>query len=396
LDLLGMTELPKQRWVVLTPPGRGAVASVLLEGPNARDAVQAVFRAASRRPLHDHLPNQLIYGRLGEPPDEEVILHCRSAECVEVHCHGGAVAVARLENLFAAQGFTAVDWRDWISSRETDPYAAAARLALADAPTARTAAILLDQYHGALRREFEVMRNATPRVPSGMRNEPAGLSNSAFSIRHSAFGHPPSLQQRIKALQSLIPLGRHLTSPWRVVLVGRPNVGKSSLLNALVGYARAIVHEEPGTTRDAVTVQTALDGWPVELCDTAGLRENALGVEPDGVEIARQKMQQSDLGVLIFDVSQAWSPEDQALCERWPQSLLVHNKSDLPASSAARPPGLSVSALTGRGIEILVQTIARRLVPYPPPPGAAVPFTEEHFHQVEDWAKEAGGPPGSK
>ena len=241
--------------------------------------------------------------------------------------------------------FKPSDWREAIAAQEGDPIAAAARLALADARTVRTAAILLDQYHGALRREFEEMRNAE----CGMRSKESGTSNSSFLIPHS------SLQQRLETLRTLIPLGRHLTSPWRVVLAGRPNVGKSSLLNALAGYARAIVHDQPGTTRDAVTVQTALDGWPVEFCDTAGLRESESPVEQAGVELALRKMSEADLGVLIFDASRPWAAEDQALQEKWPGAVRVHNKCDLPPSSAERPEGLSVSALTGQGIDLLAR-----------------------------------------
>jgi tRNA modification GTPase len=370
-------DLPRQL-ILLTPPGRGAVATVLLEGPGAREAVQAVFLAASKRPINEYAPGQPIFGRLGPPPGEEVILHCRSAQNVEVHCHGGSAAVARLENLFAERGFSSVDWRNWIATQESDPIAAAARRALADAPTARTAAILLDQYHGALRKEFEeIMRN----VECVMRNEQAEATNSSFIIHHSSF----SLQQRLERLNALIPLGHHLTSPWRVVLAGRPNVGKSSLLNALVGYGRAIVHQNPGTTRDAVTATAAFDGWPVELCDTAGLRESQCPVEQAGVQLARQSVQQADLPLLIFDAAQPWTPEDQALYDALPHALSIHNKCDLPLSSVARPTGLSVSALTGQGVEALAQSIAQRLVPHPPPPGAAVPFAEDHFRQIENW-----------
>jgi tRNA modification GTPase len=89
--------------------------------------------------------------------------------------------------------------------------------------------------------------------------------------------------------------------------------------------------------------------------------------------------------VLIFDAGLAWTSEDQALYDAWPDVLMVHNKCDLPPGSAVRPPGLSVSALIGEGIEALAHAIAQRLVPDPPPPGAAVPFTEDHFRQIEKW-----------
>ena len=96
----------------------------------------------------------------------------------------------------------------------------------------------------------------------------------------------------------MAPLGLHLARPWQVVVAGPPNVGKSSLINALAGYPRAIVHWAPGTTRDAVTVETVLDGWPVELCDTAGLRTAGDAVERAGIELARRKMAQAEPGPL--------------------------------------------------------------------------------------------------
>jgi len=309
-------------------------------------------------------------------------------------------------------GFSAVDWHAWIAVGEADPFAAEARRALAEARTVRTAAILLDQYHGALKREFKKIEMAlgmrgAGRGARGARSEARdwGLGigdwtrsetpvsereNSAFRTPHSALETSSSLRQRLEALQALIPLGRHLTSPWRVVLAGRPNVGKSSLLNALVGYGRVIVHEQPGTTRDAVTAQTALDGWPVELCDTAGLGAGASPLEQTGAEWAEQKMREADLSILITDAGRPWSEEDQSLAESWPQSLLVHNKCDLPSSPVARPTGLSVSALSGQGMDVLAKTIAQRLVPHPPPAGAAVPFTEAHVQQIENWANEIG------
>ena len=128
----------------------------------------------------------------------------------------------------------------------------------------------------------------------------------------------PRRDERIDALLARERLGRHLTRPWSVVLAGRTNVGKSSLMNALAGYGRAIVHHAPGTTRDAVALATAIDGWPVELCDTAGLRAADDAVERAGIERARQRLAQADLVVLVADRSVPWSAEDQALADQWP------------------------------------------------------------------------------
>ena len=245
------------------------------------------------------------------------------------------------------------------NSQCDDPIAAAALAALADARTERTAAILLDQYHGALRRAMDEIRQDIDR------------------------GNDASARQRIDALLARARLGEHLTRPWSVVLAGRANVGKSSLMNALAGYGRAIVHHSPGTTRDAVAFATAIDGWPVELCDTAGLRAAGDAVERAGIERARERLAQADLVVLVADRSVPWSAEDQALVEQWPASVLVHNKCDLPAAPGDRPAGLSTSALGGEGIDVLLETIGRRLVPDPPPPGAAVPFSSEQVEMVQ-------------
>ena len=98
-------------------------------------------------------------------------------------------------------------------------------------------------------------------------------------------------------------LGLHLTTPWRVVLAGAPNVGKSSLMNAIAGYQRAIVSPTPGTTRDVVTVTTAIDGWPVQLADTAGLRETQDELESAGVALADAAIGEADLVIVVSDAS---------------------------------------------------------------------------------------------
>jgi tRNA modification GTPase len=110
-------------------------------------------------------------------------------------------------------------------------------------------------------------------------------------------GH--ELTAQLDALLRWSEFGRHLTQPWQVVLTGVPNVGKSSLINRLLGYSRSIVYAEPGTTRDVVTAATAFDGWPVELSDTAGLRDAAGEIEAAGVERARRHLATADLAIVF-------------------------------------------------------------------------------------------------
>ena len=346
------------RLVLLTPLGRGAVATLRVEGPGAVAVVAEHF--VTRNSLS---VDRLVFGRFGAEPAEEVVVRRESDAAVEIHCHGGLAAVRRLQQILVESGCRLVSWQDWAARHEPDPIAAAARIALAEATTPRTAAILLDQYRGSLARALQEID--------------ASLES----------GDSIAARQQIDALLARGPLGLHLVRPWQVVVAGRPNVGKSSLINAIVGFGRVIVHPTPGTTRDIVAVQTVLDGWPVELSDTAGLHDTGDAIERAGIELAKRKLAAADLILLVFDRTAAWSPSDRALLESQPGALAVHNKIDLAPEAGTRPPGHAVSALREEGIEELCRAIVGRLIPRPPSPGAAVPFTPEQLQQIHGYLR---------
>ena len=232
--------------------------------------------------------------------------------------------------------------------------------ALGAAPTERTAIILLDQYRGALRRQLE---------------------NAQVALAQGALERAAACLSRLTAMSWV---GLHLTQPWRVVVAGPPNAGKSSLVNAILGYARSIVFHRPGTTRNVVAAPTALDGWPVELLDTAGLRAGGDAIECEGVARARTQMHQADLVLLVFDATNGWTESHRQLAADWPQSLVVGNKVDLlqnEPAAAAWPQ--TTSALTGGGLAGLLDAIVRRLVPDSPQPGEAVPFSPQHVSALQ-------------
>ena len=168
--------------------------------------------------------------------------------------------------------------------------------------------------------------------------------------------------------------------------MGRPNVGKSSLINALLGHSRSIVFDEPGTTRDVVTAETAFAGWPVELADTAGLRERTDSgpkgdLEAAGIESAKKHLQSADCRLLVLDLSGPLTSEDHTLLTSWPTAIVVGNKVDLVGCRARQMPipMISVSARTGVGLGQLIDEIVKRLVPRLPDDEQLIPFTERQI-----------------
>lgn len=329
---------------VLTAAGTGAIATIAVEGPNAWSMARHLFR-----PCHGSLPakphiHRFWFGTLGQGEfhRDQVILALRDHNRIEVHCHGGVRVVRWIINEFAKLG--ALETAPSQPSRPPwiipdNPWASAALDLLTRAQTLRTASILLDQYHGAFAKAL------------------------ADPGQHDL-------------LRSRIPVGRHLVTPWRVVLAGPPNVGKSSLLNALAGYQRSIVSPVPGTTRDVVTLITAFDGWPVELIDTAGIHDTDEPLEQAGIRLAQETLQAADLVLWLRDAVTTDSPSPP---DTQPvPCLVVLNKCDLLSHPPAASMERLVSAKTGEGIPELISTIAAQLVPNPPPPGAAVPFLPEH------------------
>ncbi len=345
------------RVVLLTAPGRAAIATLLVAGKEATQMVDRLFQPAGPKTLGRQPLGRIVFGRWPTGTAGEEVVVCRTAdELVEIHCHGGVAAPGAIINSLVVAGCEELDWRSWLRESAADPLAAEAEILLADAPTERTARILLDQRGGALRREL------------------AEIEKCLWA------GDLPTAMRLVDELLAWADVGRHLVRPWRVVLAGRPNVGKSSLINALVGYKRALVHAAPGTTRDVVTAVTAIDGWPIELTDTAGLRAGEEPLEAAGILLARQQAAAADLLLLVFDRSSDWSEEDEALYRSWPAALRVFNKCDLPAVADASLADVDVSAQASTGLDVLAQAIVERLVPLVPRPGQAVPFIE---HQLE-------------
>ncbi len=394
----------------LTAKGRSAVATVAVEGANALQIVDRFLQRANQLPLSRVSLRKICYGIWTAPATEEsasasdsvgegvvvVRVADQPAHKIEIHCHGGIAAVERIISQLVSCG--CVRGKDIVESGASLKVAARiedeARYALQHATTERAAMILLDQLNGALANEVESI---------------------ITSLQAGRDGQDcPSCDQALSKLDSLLrtfDIGKHLTSSWQVVLGGPPNVGKSSLINAVLGFDRSIVFDQPGTTRDVVSTRTSIGGWPVELSDTAGLREIDCEIEQEGVARGREQLINADCVVLVLDASSMVGAKLDSglnvLTEGTTPDILVLNKIDLCAelhatsdarskaeeqlrdhfSKAAIPfdgPIVWTSAISANGVEDLLAAVATQLVAVEPVTGAPVLFTQRQCDLIEE------------
>jgi len=339
------------RATILTAPGPGAIGVMQVIGPEAFAAVAARFRTIQGGGLRRGPSRMPRFGRMGHGKGDEVVVLIVNPSEIEIHAHGGPVALDSVLDDLRAEG-VAVESPE--AKSEFD------RL-LARAATLRVVDVLLDQSDGAFDREM------------------ARLGTLKVDDRRGA----------VHSLLRLAEFGLRLDRGWSVVLVGRPNVGKSRLLNTIAGFDRAIVSPIEGTTRDVVTARIAIDGWPVDLSDTAGIRESPQAVEASGITLANEARARADLVVVVLDRSCPMTRDDHELIASFPDALLVANKSDVRASWFEREVGaLAISAATHEGLAQLLATISTRIVPSPPPPGTVVPVLCEDRAWLESLAIE--------
>ena len=367
---------------VATPAGPGAIGILRLSGPRAADIAAAVFRPLGKKGLLDRPVRTLVYGDLldreGQVIDRVLCTYSRGPESytgedtAELHCHGSPMVLTLgLEALFAQGARQAgpgeFTQRAFLNGR-LDLAQAEAVADLLDAQSREGARHAAGQLSGALSRRIQAIYSALVDVMAHF---------------HAVLDYPdedidPFTQEQLSrdlaaqegALERLLATyqrGRRLNQGIRCALVGRPNAGKSSLLNALVGYDRAIVTDVPGTTRDTVEARCRLGGVVLRLIDTAGLRESDDAVERIGVERSRAALEGAALALLVLDGSAPLSPEDEAAMAQAahaPRVICLINKSDRPLAFApeelrSRFPHLCVvSAATGAGLDALGETVA--------------------------------------
>lgn len=373
--------MPDTIAAIATIQAPSAIGIVRLTGPDTRRILDGVFAPANGRPMSAQTPRKLVFGRAldrsGGIIDEALAVHFpgpnsyTGEDCAEIHCHGSPVVLDEVLAAAFARGarqarggeFTQ---RAFLSGR-MDLIQAESVADLIDAESAGAARNAVGQLQGRMSRSVGGIYDALMDVVSRFyaivdypdeEIEPLQQAQIEQTLAESA--------ERLDALLATFSRGRLLKSGVPAVILGKPNAGKSSLLNALLGYDRAIVTDIAGTTRDTVEEKVLVGSVLLRLCDTAGIRDAADTVERLGVERAQQAAQRAELALLVLDGSAPLTREDEeaiAAARQARRMLVLVNKADLPQvldTAALRVrfgEVIPLSARSGAGVDALCRAV---------------------------------------
>jgi tRNA modification GTPase len=362
---------------ISTPPGRAGLGVIRLSGAESRNITERILRF-THPPRWQSWGSQLanLTDDFGAIVDQVVVSFFEQPrsytgeDVVEIACHGSPVvlriglerAVAEGARLAEPGEFT---FRAYLRGRIDLPQAEAVR-ELIDATTVYQARVAAQQMGGSVSRRIRPAKDQLVELISLLE---AGIDFAEDDISVA----PPEdilrrllpIQTALKALVGSFGAGKLVFQGFTLAIVGRPNVGKSSLFNRLLQQDRAIVTDIPGTTRDMISESTSLDGIPIRLLDTAGVREGIDLVEVLGIEKTFQAIADADLTLLVLDSSTEFTPEDSDLYTKLihAKPLVIANKCDLPPRLRGVNDAISVSAITCDGIAELRKAILDRLAP---------------------------------
>ena len=356
-----------------------AIGIIRLSGDGCAQIAGKIFHSVSGKPLWEAPDRKLILGQLqdrqGRAVDQCMAVYTRSPhsytgeDTVEFHCHGSpAVLAAGLDALYAAGARPATRGeftkRAFLSGH-LDLTQAEAVIDLIEAETADAAANAAGQVGGVLRRKLEPIYKELTDLCSHFH---AVLDYPDEDIEDFGLAaYEDGLRRNAKVLRALLETysqGTILRKGVRAAILGKPNVGKSSLLNALAGFERVIVTEVAGTTRDTVEETVMIGSTRVQLIDTAGIRQTGDRIEAMGVERSKQAAEDAQLVIFMCDGSQPLTEEDRAvieLCADRDNAIALINKTDL--GQAVQPSDLpfmyilNISAATGKGLDALADLV---------------------------------------
>ena len=377
---------------IATPPGEGAISIIRISGPQAFPVAQKIFsRALTRLPSHT-----AHYGRIlsqeGETLDMVLLLLMRAPrsytgeDSVEISCHGGSLITRRvLERAIEAGARPAqpgeFSLRAYLNGKIDLAQAEAVQQLIA-AKNELALKTAEKQLEGALSKaiaQFQKELTETAAILEAWVDFPEeGLE---FATMEELCANLEAIVLRMKHLQATFHNGKRLHQGISLCLLGSPNVGKSSLMNALLGKERAIVTEIPGTTRDLLEEDLHLGPLHFRLIDTAGIRETEEIVEQEGIRRSQKAMQEADLILLLLDATRPLSESDQTLLAAVPQkkTLLIWNKTDIRQPQHSLPWGqpIAISAREKTGLEALQKGIEELIWKEGPPSKEEIVITRQ-------------------
>ncbi len=346
----------------ITPIGRGAIAVVAIHGAFAGTTIDECLLTPGRELFTSRKHQDVAYG-IWKPTGEDLVISKRGEMHFEIHCHGGTTASQAIIGSLGSFGFVEVSATEFANQFQ-DFWNVTTQLALTESTTSKTALFLL-RLVTQLPQQIQKIR------------------------KHLATNEPKVAAARIQSMLGWSNFGQHLTAPRNVVLCGQPNVGKSSLVNAIAGFQRSIVHDIAGTTRDVVSQAIAIDGWPVTLKDTAGIRNSDNPIEIEGIAQAKAQILKSDLTICVFDAQASRQSERAEIISQTQPDIIVLNKTDLlPPNhvaindSASDLPTVKTSVKSNEGIQKLIGIIGSQLVPEIPSKSQAYPVTVEQHRRL--------------
>lgn len=371
--------MPDTIAAIATPPGEGGLHVIRLSGPESLTILRQVFTPATGKNVETMTARRATMGNLGDPKSGDLLdtglviwfpgpRSFTGEDVVEISCHGGVlvsqgILQALLDcgaRLAEAGEFTR---RAFVNGKlDLTQAEAVTDLIHADSERAKTSALshLQGRFSKKLEAFYDRLLGLLAQLETAIDFPEEGLE---FTQKKNLQEQVQKVGEDITALSNTFKQGRIVREGLKVVLVGKPNVGKSSLLNALLGEDRAIVTQHPGTTRDVLEESIRLKDFHLTLLDTAGIREQAESIEAEGIARTRRALSQADVALLIFDGSAALDDNDRRLIEETAtlQRCAVINKSDLPQVQVAdalpasfKPEDLiTLSAKKGNGLDVL-------------------------------------------
>ncbi len=333
---------------ISTPVGPGGIGIVRMSGPEALSIAKRVFKPAKKVDVTEAKTPSMMYGRVvdpgsGEEVDEALVSFMRAPksytreDIVEINCHGGMVAVRRTLGLVLHEGARLAEpgeftKRAFLNGRISLTQAEAV-MDLISAKTERSMKIAVDQLRGGLSEKLGALRNSLIEICAHAEayidfpEEDIDTGTSAEMIRSLG-----KIREESDRLSRTFEEARFFREGLSVAIVGRPNVGKSSLLNALLQRERAIVTPTPGTTRDTIEEYLNIQGLPVRIVDTAGIRSPDGSVENEGIRRSIEALEEADFVIAMLDGSEGLNEEDREILAKITKknAVLAINKCDLP------------------------------------------------------------------